>query len=268
VIEATRGRGCGATFVGADATLASFAALFALGCSITITDVRSESGPALGARRDDATKRADGGAVDAASAQEADAQRDAATSERDDMVGAGTSASRRGLADGAVEDLDHTLDGTADVTMDVTTDDDGSPRGDETSNGVSMIRAVIDGESFEFTRDLLTYNGRPPMMDIAAWSSREMERWFSLRIAVTPPSQASLESGQYPCGPDAPTFIMLSGPGAVFDSTTMGPCQVVVDSAGTTSGEVFSGTFEATLYTSDGLRAVVLEQGRFYGVVP
>lgn len=134
--------------------------------------------------------------------------------------------------------------------------------------GAQMLSAVIDGQSYEFSEDMLTYNGRPPMMDIYARSGSETGAWFSLRVAVSPTSTSAIVPGEYACGPEKTTFVMLSGAGGVFDSTTLGPCRVVVDSPGTASGEVFSGSFEATLYTTDGARAVVLEHGRFYGVVP
>lgn len=132
-----------------------------------------------------------------------------------------------------------------------------------------MLSAVIDSRVSEFSDDVLAYNGRPPMMDIFAGAAGDaLTQWDTLRVAVVP-SSAQLLPGEYACGPGQPSFIMLIGERGVFDSTSVDAwCTIIVESAGTQPGEVFSGRFEATVHTTDGADSVLLEQGRFFGVVP
>lgn len=129
-----------------------------------------------------------------------------------------------------------------------------------------MLSAVIDGVYTEFKRDVIAYDGRPPMMDIFAGMTGDAPSWGSLRVAVMPSDV--IVPGEYECGPDRQSFIMLIGNAGVFDTTTVvAACTIVVESAGTQPGEVFSGTFEATAYTTDGARSIALEHGTFLGVV-
>jgi hypothetical protein len=144
--------------------------------------------------------------------------------------------------------------------------------GDASSEAVSavpMLSATIDALLVEFGDDVLAYNGRPPMMDIFAGANGDSPSWSTLRVAVVPPSLSEIVAGEYQCGPGETSFIMLHGASGVFDTTTTGgPCEIIVESPGTQSGQVFSGSFSATLYTTDGARSVMLEHGKFFGIVP
>lgn len=137
---------------------------------------------------------------------------------------------------------------------------------DASTNLVPMLSAVIDGVYTEFKRDVIAYNGRPPMMDIYGGMTGDAPPWYTLRVAVTPSDV--IVPGEYECGPDRQSFIMLMGDSGHFDTTAVvTACTIVVESAGTQPGEVFSGTFEATVYTTDGARSKTIENGTFLGVV-
>lgn len=110
--------------------------------------------------------------------------------------------------------------------------------------------ATIDGRAVEFRSDMLTYNGRPPTMDMSAGS--DDPSWLTLRVFVAPDGQGTIAPGEYPCGLGKSWLMLIGASGVYVSYEAPGTCSVHVSEPGVERGEVFSGTFSGTLVKSDG----------------
>jgi hypothetical protein len=125
--------------------------------------------------------------------------------------------------------------------------------------------ATIEGRTVDFRTDMLTYNGRPPTMDVSAGS--EDPTWLTLRVFVAPDGQGTIAPGEHDCDMGQSWIMLIAASATYVSYEDPGTCTVHVIDAGVESGEIFSGTFSGTLVKSDGTSPLVLTEGTFYGVV-
>jgi hypothetical protein len=126
------------------------------------------------------------------------------------------------------------------------------------------ISGEVDGSVVVFDQDVQAYNGRAPMMEVSARKD-DGTTLGSLRIMVIPEAGV-ITPGDYRCQDGS--VVIYSSPQRYETSQAPGECSIHVDEAGLTSGQIFSGTFSAKVFSTGGdPTSTIISEGEFRAIV-
>lgn len=119
-----------------------------------------------------------------------------------------------------------------------------------------------EGRTVEFRKNLLWYDGRPPILDLSAGT--DAEGWQTFRIVIFPDGEAVVP-GLYGGGFN-PVYAWASRPMDEYDSVENRSMAVCVSESGTGEGARVSGRFSADLVGHNSPTALSV-RGTFSGVI-
>jgi hypothetical protein len=125
------------------------------------------------------------------------------------------------------------------------------------------IVVIVNGETIEFRRDVLWYGGRPPTLDLIAFT--ETVGWTSFRIFIDP-EEATVVPREYRSEPGNVTYVAAVRDSGQYDTVDNDASTICVTESGTSAGARVAGTFQATLATDDESRSFTAS-GTFSGVI-